>query len=763
MLEYLTKEGIEHQQTTRYTPEQNGVAERMNRTLGESTRAMLHTAKLPYKLWPEAWETARYLYSKSPIKALALHAVPEAKFKRFDKDKKPSVAHLRIFGCAAFTHVPKQLRSKLEPRSQKLIFVAYSSKSKPYTLWNPETDEITISRDVILDESNLGTDKRHQEDNEPLIVAEANQEYELERIVSERTDNGQREVLVKWKGYPDSYNTWEPYENLKDTIAMEQWESSQSYLVCDTSGTRDPLLTDDPKTRGHALIREDAGKWKEAMDEEFKSLVDNGTWEIVPRPQSRPTIESKWVFKTKRDTNGFIIRYKARLVAKGFTQIQGLDFEETFSPTVSHTAIRTIFAIAAMKGLEIHQMDVKAAYLNGEIDKELFLEQPEGYETPECPRNKYVCKLNKALYGLKQAGRLWNITLHRYLISQSYHQISSEPCVYVQQVKGNFTIIAVYVDDLAIASNDTKALREAKEMLKERFMMTDLGTSQHILGLRVQRKENNIFIDQAHYVERILEKFRMLDCHPVATPMDTSLKLTPLADGDKTINNAIYRSAVGSLMYAAVATRPDIAAAVGIVARYVEKPGNAHWAAVKRIMRYLKGTMSYGLAFRHQNNDDARLIAYCDADWAGDISDRKSTSGYVMKLCGAVISWKAVRQECVALSTVEAEYIAAATAAKEIVWLRRLLKELGLPQHGPTILRIDNNGARELANNMMINQRTKHIDIRHHFIRQCIENKEITLEQCATTRMTADTLTKPLIREKFEECRTEMGIVPIDT
>jgi hypothetical protein len=256
ILQYLTKEGFEHQQTTRYTPEQNRVAERINRTLGESTSAMLHTAKLPYKLWPELWETARYLYSKSPIKALALHAVPEAKFKPFHKHKKPSVPLLPIYRCAAFTHVPKQLRSKLEPRSQKLIFVAYSSKSKPYTLWNPEPDEITICRDVILDESNLGTDKRHQEDNDPLIVAEPNQEYELERILSERTDNGQREVLVKSKGYPDSYNTWVPYENLKDTTAMDQWVSSQSYLVCDTSGTRVPLLTDLPKTRGLALIRE---------------------------------------------------------------------------------------------------------------------------------------------------------------------------------------------------------------------------------------------------------------------------------------------------------------------------------------------------------------------------------------------------------------------------------------------------------------------------------------------------------------------------
>ena len=264
MFEYLAKEGIEHQQTARYTSEQNGVAERMNRTLADTARVLLHTARLPHKLWAEAWETARYLYTKSPAKALGLKTVPEAIFKRYRESKKPSVTHLRIFGCVAHTHVPKQLRWKLEPRSRKMIFVGYSSKSKAYRLWDPETDEIIISRDVVFDETTLGTDNCNQEEHEPLIVAEADQEFEVERILAERTDNGQREVYVKWKGYPSNQNTWEPYENLQDTIAMKEWESSCLHLACETSDSQELSLNDDPKTRRDALAREDTNKWKKA-------------------------------------------------------------------------------------------------------------------------------------------------------------------------------------------------------------------------------------------------------------------------------------------------------------------------------------------------------------------------------------------------------------------------------------------------------------------------------------------------------------------
>lgn len=748
--DYLKENGIQHQRSIRYTPQQNGVAERINRTLEEKTRSMLHSAKLPYRLWAEIWETACYLHNRSPVKALQKeNKTPQEAFY----GQKPNISNLRAIGSLAFVHIPNELRSKLEPKTRKLTLVGYAINSKGYRIWDQDTDKIIESRDIVFDEGKLGVNEREDKETSSLFE----QEYQVECILDERQRKGQREFLIKWTGYEESDNTWEPYHHIKDTAALDQWEERQNFAMLSTV-----IPNNDPQTVTQALKGEDGHYWKEAMNEEYKSLIENNTWEIVPRPQHRATIDGRWVFWTKRNIDGSVKRHKARFVARGFSQTPGSDYDETFSPVVSHSALRLIMALAVRYQLQIHQMDVKTAFLNGKIDAEIYMEQPEGYDT-EFPRKKFVCKLKKALYGLKQAGRLWNQTLHKYLIEQDYQQLNSEPCVYIRRKEDTITIIAIYVDDIKIATNNTEALESAKNMLKTRFKMTDLGPVHHILGLRVLRKEDSISIDQAHYIETVLEKYRMKDCHPLSTPLDTNIKLGPLEEGQKKFDDkSLYRAAVGSLMFAAVTTRPDIATAVNMVARFVEDPAECHWTAVKRIMRYLRGTTNYGLIYRNEGED---LIAYCDADWAGDVSERRSTTGYVIKFAGAAISWKSSKQACTALSTVEAEYIAAATAAKEVIWLRRLFNEMQSHTINkldrPTTMKIDNNGALNLAKNHQISQRTKHIDIKYHFIRQCVSNEEILLEYCPTEKMTADILTKALPTIKFEEFRAELGVLPV--
>src|SRR5579871_1000930 len=287
-------------------------------------------------------------------------------------------------------------------------------------------------------------------------------------------------------------------------------------------------------------------------------------------------------------------------------------------------------------------MDIKNAYLNGELDVELYIEQPLFFE--EKDREKYVCRLKKGLYGLKQAGRIWNEILHNFLISKGYKALDSEPSIYIKKIEKNIVIITIYIDDLPILANNPVVLEEAKQELKDRFKMNDLGKAHHLLELRIIRKEGRISIDQGHYTEKILKKYQMIDCNPIEIPLSKDLKLRILRKDEEIVNEKEYKSVVGALNYLTVMTRSDITIAVGIVSRYIQKSEKIHWLAVKRILRYLKGTVDYGLVFEKRNRDIC-LEAYYDADYAGCLDDRKFISGYMLLLERTVVNWKSIKQE----------------------------------------------------------------------------------------------------------------------
>ena len=500
------------------------------------------------------------------------------------------------------------------------------------------------------------------------------------------------------------------------------------------------------------------------MNSEFNSLMKNETWELVPRPAATNIVGSRWVYKVKRDSNGAVERFKARLVAKGFSQTEGVDFQEVFSPVASFPTIRTMLAFANAHDLEIHHMDVTTAFLNGELDCDIYMEQPEGFVDPDHPAHEYVCRLKKGLYGLRQSARCWNATLDKFLKSRGYIQSDADECVYLKSVKQSdgrisFVIMVVYVDDIIPISNDTPFMIKEKEAICNEFDMVDNGEISYCLGLTIKRDRPNkiITISQSKYVEEVLVKFGMDQSKPVATPLEAGATYFKTTEEDKAFDVRKYQQAIGSLTYAAICTRPDISAAVGVMSQFMANPNETHWSGVKRILRYLRGTTDFGLVY--DGKSSVNLVGFSDADWAGDVNTRRSTSGYVFQLGNNnTITWSSRKQATVAKSTTEAEYVALSTATQEAIWLRRLIENLGIDMSAPTTMYEDNQGAMDLTKNPKHHGRTKHIDVSHHFVRERVATKEIDVIYCPTGDMTADIMTKGLPTVKFQKFRQMLGV-----
>ena len=455
------------------------------------------------------------------------------------------------------------------------------------------------------------------------------------------------------------------------------------------------------------MTSSNAKEWTAAAEAEYHSLIENNTWSLVKLPPGRSTVGCKWVFKTKHHSDGTVDRYKGRLVAKGFTQKSGIDYHYTFSPVVRHSSIRALLAYGLNHNMIIHQMDVVTAFLNGKLEEEIYMDQPEGFIKPGT--ENLVCKLHKSIYGLKQSPRCWNLALDVYLKSLNFVQSTADPCVYVKTTQSEKTIIAVYVDDLIIMSDTNKTLAEVKLALSDQFKMKDMGQLHHCLGLNIEQTESKILLDQQQYIEQIINRFGMQDAYTVTTPADSSVKLVKDDGISKPVDPVKYQEMVGSLIYAAVCTRPDIAQAVGEVSKYNAHPTEAHLTAVKRIIRYLKGTSHIKLTY--QKSDNKNIIGYSDANWAGDLDNRHSTSGNVFLMGGGAISWLSKRQNVVAASTAEAEYISLFHATQEAAWLQRLITDID-NNNGilPIQVMVDNQAAIAMSKNASIKPRTKHID-----------------------------------------------------
>jgi hypothetical protein len=462
------------------------------------------------------------------------------------------------------------------------------------------------------------------------------------------------------------------------------------------------------------------------------------------------------VFKIKRDFAGNLERYKARLVAKGFRQREGIDYDEVFAPVSKYTTLRALLALAAVDDLEIHQLDIKTAFLNGELEEDVWIQQPPGYEQGS---SSLACHLHKSLYGLKQAPRAWHAKLKEELEKLDFKTSAADPALFIK-TGANPVFLLTYVDDILVISADLSSVEDTKTSILAAFDARDLGAVTCFLGMDIHRDRANrtITLAQGRLTTDLLSKYDMDNCKPLSTPLSASTKLSKVGEPLDTGQHG-YAQLIGSLMYLSVCTRPDIAQAVGALARHMSAPTVAHWKAAKGVLRYIAGTATYGIKF---GGTSLSLEAYCDADYAGDVDTRRSTTGYVFTMSGGAISWSSRLQPTVAASTTEAEYMAAAYAIKEGLWLRTLLNDLAMDM-GTITINADNQSAIKLLKNPVFSMRSKHIDVIYHFARERVINKDIEFKYISTDKMVADSLTKPLAFTKFEFCRDAMGIDDIST
>lgn len=466
-----------------------------------------------------------------------------------------------------------------------------------------------------------------------------------------------------------------------------------------------------------------------------------------------------WVFKTKKNSLGEVEKHKARLVVKGYKQKQGIDYDEVFAPVARFDTIRLLLAVAAQKRWKLFQMDVKSAFLNGYLEEEVYVHQPPGFVAKG--EEIKVCKLRKALYGLKQAPRAWNARIDAYFTQVGFTKCPHEHALYTKMdANGGILIICVYVDDLIFTGNNAEMIQEFKASMEKEFEMTDLGLMAYFLGLEIKQSRKGVSVSQTGYAKKNLEKFGMVDCSSIDTLIEFGTKLTREDEG-RYVNPTYFKSLVGSLRYL-TCTRPDILFGVGLVSRFMEEPRSSHLLAAKRILRYIKGTATFGLMYPSEQSHE-ELRGFSDSDWAGNPDDRKSTTGFVFYFGDTTFTWTSKKQPIVALSSCEAEYIAAASGTCHAVWLRKLLKELRLQQCSPTKFFVDNKSAIALAKNPVHHERSKHIDTRFHFIREQIKAGEIELVYIQSKEQVADILTKPLKVEGFSVLRSKLGICDLKT
>ena len=505
-----------------------------------------------------------------------------------------------------------------------------------------------------------------------------------------------------------------------------------------------------PSTFNEAIAAHDAADWQLAMNDEYASLIANDVFEVTELPLGEKSLPLKWVYTYKHDANGDLIRHKARVVAKGFYQREGVDFDEVFAPVGKYTTLRALLSTVAFHDYELHQIDIKTAFLNGKLDETVYVQPPPGFEMPGK-----VWRLNRALYGLRQAPRAWHQTLKNELEGLGFRESDADPSLFLGDK--NVSLLT-YVDDILISAPSLADVNLVKKRLLEKFEARDLGDATLFLNMNITRDRaaRTIKLSQSRAVDELINKYNLKDGKTKPTPLG-SAKLAQDPDGKLLdTETSPYSALIGSLNYIAVCTRPDISQAVGALAKYMAKPAPSHWSVAKHVLRYLAGTLDYGITFGGAA-PTPNLTGFCDADYGSDPDTRRSTTGYVFVLNGGAISWASRLQKTVAASTTEAEYMSESAAIKEALWLKTLLTDLGYTI--TTInLKADNQAAIKLMHNPIVSQRSKHIDIAYHFARQRVIDGTITLSYIPTEEMIADTLTKPVPESKHVSCCRGMGL-----
>jgi histone deacetylase 1/2 len=779
-----------------YTSAQNGKAERAIRTTNDVLRTILLQASMPPDYWAEALHTATHLINIRPTKPLDLKTPHEALFST-----PPSYDHLRVYGCLCYPNTAATIPHKLAPRSVPCVFIGYAPEHKGYRCLDRTTGRVYTSRHVTFDEGSFPfsvdltpdhDDYSFDHDPEtlpnPLDPLAALFPSPLPATAAPSPAAGCRAPAAARS--PAAAAPVSPNSAATASAAPQTPSShtSPAPLTPPPAPSKPlvrpvPLPTHPMRTRAQDGIFKpkrlfnlsalappspiptnyrsalNDPNWADAMRSEFTALVENSTWQLVPPPPGANVVSGKWVYKHKFHSDGSLSRYKARWVVRGFSQEHGIDYDETFSPVVKPSTIRIILSLAVSSRWPIHQLDVKNAFLHGYLSEVVYCQQPKGFEDPSHPH--HVCLLRKSLYGLKQAPRAWFTRFANFITSVGFVSSKSDTSLFIFHSPTDVAYLLLYVDDIVLTASSDAFLHKIIAALSTEFSMTDLGPLSHFLGISVTRTASGLHLSQRQYALDLIDRAGMHDCNPVKTPIDSGSKLS-LLDGDLLDNPTHYRSLTGALQYLTL-TRPEISYAVQQACLFMHAPRTTHLNLVKRIIRYIKGTLDFGTHISPSSTSS--LVAYSDADWAGCPDTRRSTSGFCVFLGDNLISWSSKRQLTVSRSSAEAEYHAVAHVVAESCWIRNLLQELHCPLHRSTVVYCDNVSAVYLSVNPVQHRRTKHIEIDIHFVRDKVQVGDVRVLHIPTASQYADIFTKGLPSAPFVEFRSSLTVQepPVDT
>lgn len=751
---FLSSQGIVHRKSVPRTPQQNGLSERFNQTLQNIVRCMLVESGVPNSFWGEAVAVACYIINRCPSSSLEYKTPLEVWEGR--ELKRQDFNHLRTFGCEAWAWTAEGLRDrKFGPRARKCVMIGYEEGVKGYRLWDMEKRKIIISRDVRFREHifPFKSAGEHQSTN-PTVEVElpfycvAGEDDDLEELEARGEEpeevtpiQGPGEVIIACENEP-------AYEGGAEgglPRRSQRQRNPKACPCCNIASCRGPD-SNIPENAEEALSGPDAEKWKAAMEDELANMQRQCTWEIVKRPTEVNVVGSKWVFAIKRNQVGTIVKYKARLVARGFSQVYGVDYMETFSPVIHKKSLRTLLAVAVENEWEMEQLDVVGAYLNSPLEMTVYMEQAPCTKVMGKNRSRYVYKLLKSVYGLRQSGRNWNNYLNKCLNTLGFNQCESDPCVYV----GRDIILGVYVDDFLVIGEKEEVMR-FKVNFKEFMEVKELGELSNMLSLHFIRPSNReLIVSQEKYVETVLNEFGMSECRGVSMPLISMNSPREEVTDKNKFDKTLYRKAIGCLLYISTSTRPDISCAVSKLSQFCEAPIQDDWVNVKHVLRYLNQTKNYSLHFCKAGKT---IQVYSDADFGNDEHDSKSYTGYVITLGGGPIIWRSKKQSCVSTSSTFSEYLAIYDTVTELVWLREFLQEIGQSKFidTPCVIQSDNQGAMCIASGNSIKDRSKHIRIKYHYIREMVKTGEVSFQFVRSNDNVADMLTKPLSGTKTKE------------
>jgi transposase InsO family protein len=786
--EYCQRHGIIHEFTAPYSSAQNGLAERAIRTTMDDVRTLLRDSDLGHSYWAEA---AAYSIDTRNLIPSRRHPgrIPLELFT----GKRQGVAHLRVFGSKCWAKTPiAHGASKLDPKSTECRLLGYATGRGNYKVQDIASRRVFVSRDVIFEEgsphrtsASVGeqiplfdvnmpsndtppADKPTASDDLPtpesairsitndpvdhrdrrdisVIPVEPRRSFRAPQPSQaglQSTEYKEREELEKDQGHDWATNQRRP--NASTTI--DSTDDYENATACLTDTKASHFI---PRSYHHAMTT-DPNRWMAAMRTEIETLKAKHTWDLVKPPPGANIMGSKWIYDIKWDGEGNRIKDKARLVGKGYTQQLGVDYNETWAGVTRLESVRMTAAIAAKHDLELWRIDFVGAYLNSLTKEDIYMAQPEGFVEPGY--EDHVCKLVHTIYGTMQGGNDWFWTLDSTYDKLGYTTSRADPCVRYKKEGRNYTLTNTYTDDVFGASKSGEEAKKRKEEIGKVWEAKDVSETEFFLGMKVQQdlKLGTVRFTQRPYWESVINRFNLGGIVPRNTPLPVGIildnNMSPKTDSEKKImDDKPYRSVLGSVMWGQLATRPDLSFAVSLLTRFQANPGIEHWNALIHVIGYINNTIDYGLTY--SRDADLSPSAFVDADYGGCKDTRRSTSGYVFTMSGGAVSWSSKRQATVALSTVEAEYVAMSRCAQQLVWMHSWLDEVMIEHSTPGIIRGDNRGAIALTRNSRDHGKVKHIDIRHHYIRDLIKSNAILIEQVSSVENLADLFTKPLPRD----------------